>query len=86
MGFWDTITDLVEAATPWSTAEAEAPPAEEKVREFRHSTCLLTGKPCYRALASFHQSTWCYPGRCPGLPASIRSISSCPEFLSLTVF
>lgn len=33
MGFWDTITDLVEAATPWSTAEAEAPP-EDKVREF----------------------------------------------------
>jgi hypothetical protein len=25
MGIWDTITDLVEAATPWSTAEAEAP-------------------------------------------------------------
>ncbi|KAI1337053.1 ubiquinol-cytochrome C reductase hinge protein-domain-containing protein [Xylariaceae sp. FL0016] len=30
MGIWDTITDLVEAATPWTTAEAEAPPAEEK--------------------------------------------------------
>ncbi|RYO96676.1 hypothetical protein DL764_007424 [Monosporascus ibericus] len=30
MGFWDTITDIVEAATPWSTAEAEAPPPEEK--------------------------------------------------------
>ncbi|RYP49899.1 hypothetical protein DL768_004435 [Monosporascus sp. mg162] len=30
MGFWDTITDLVEAATPWSTAEAEAPPPEKK--------------------------------------------------------
>ncbi|RYP35952.1 hypothetical protein DL767_003641 [Monosporascus sp. MG133] len=30
MGFWDTITDLVEAATPWSNAEAEAPPPEEK--------------------------------------------------------
>ena len=33
MGFWDTITDLVEAAAPWSTAEAEAPPAEDKVWE-----------------------------------------------------
>jgi hypothetical protein len=32
MGIWDTITDLVEAATPWTTAEAEAPPAEDKVR------------------------------------------------------
>ncbi|KAI0468993.1 ubiquinol-cytochrome C reductase hinge protein-domain-containing protein [Xylaria cf. heliscus] len=32
MGVWDVITDLVEAATPWSSAEAEAPqaPAEEK--------------------------------------------------------
>jgi hypothetical protein len=30
MGFWDTITDIVEAATPWATAEAEAP-AEDKV-------------------------------------------------------
>ncbi|KAI5922795.1 ubiquinol-cytochrome C reductase hinge protein-domain-containing protein [Camillea tinctor] len=29
MGIWETFTDLVEAATPWSTAEAEAP-AEEK--------------------------------------------------------
>jgi ubiquinol-cytochrome c reductase subunit 6 len=24
MGFWDSFTDLVEAATPWSTVEAEA--------------------------------------------------------------
>lgn len=32
MGFWDTITDLVEAATPWATADAEAPAAESKVR------------------------------------------------------
>ncbi|KAK1767674.1 ubiquinol-cytochrome C reductase hinge protein-domain-containing protein [Phialemonium atrogriseum] len=30
MGIWDTITDLVEAATPWSTAEAEAPAQEEQ--------------------------------------------------------
>lgn len=32
MGFWDTITDLVEAATPWATADAEAPAAESTVR------------------------------------------------------
>lgn len=25
MGFWETITDLVDAATPWSVADAEAP-------------------------------------------------------------
>ncbi|KAI0477729.1 ubiquinol-cytochrome C reductase hinge protein-domain-containing protein [Xylariaceae sp. FL0804] len=30
MGIWDSITDLVEAAVPWSIAEAEAPPAEDK--------------------------------------------------------
>jgi hypothetical protein len=43
MGIWETFTDLVEAATPWSTAEAEAPqsdatpdaPAKESVRLFR---------------------------------------------------
>ncbi|KAK0743159.1 ubiquinol-cytochrome C reductase hinge protein-domain-containing protein [Schizothecium vesticola] len=33
MGFWDTITDLVEAATPWATADAEAPAAESKDME-----------------------------------------------------
>ncbi|KAK2002347.1 Non-heme 11 kDa protein of cytochrome bc1 complex [Colletotrichum falcatum] len=30
MGFWDTITDIAEAAMPWATVEAEAPAAEEK--------------------------------------------------------
>ncbi len=30
MGIWETFTDLVEAATPWSTAEAEAPAAPEE--------------------------------------------------------
>ncbi|KAI1387449.1 Non-heme 11 kDa protein of cytochrome bc1 complex [Hypoxylon trugodes] len=29
MGIWETIQDLVEAATPWTTAEADAP-AEDK--------------------------------------------------------
>lgn len=33
MGIWETFTDLVDAATPWSTAEAEAPPAEEQQQE-----------------------------------------------------
>jgi len=28
MGFWDTITDLIEAAAPWATADAEAPAKE----------------------------------------------------------
>ncbi|KAK8116123.1 Non-heme 11 kDa protein of cytochrome bc1 complex [Apiospora sp. TS-2023a] len=30
MGIWETFTDLVDAATPWSTAEAEAPASEEQ--------------------------------------------------------
>lgn len=35
MGIWETLTDLAEAALPWSAAEAEAPAAEEeKVRTF----------------------------------------------------
>ncbi|KAK9424226.1 putative Ubiquinol-cytochrome C reductase hinge protein-domain-containing protein [Seiridium unicorne] len=33
MGFWDTITDLVEAATPWTTAEAEAPAQDEQAND-----------------------------------------------------
>ncbi|EON99782.1 putative ubiquionol cytochrome c reductase hinge protein [Phaeoacremonium minimum UCRPA7] len=32
MGIWEAITDLVEAAAPWSVAEAEAP-AEEPQEE-----------------------------------------------------
>lgn len=35
MGIWETFTDLVDAATPWSTAEAEAPPAEEQQQQVR---------------------------------------------------
>jgi hypothetical protein len=33
MGIWDTITDLVEAAAPWSVAEAEAPAEQPEVRQ-----------------------------------------------------
>ncbi|KAI2628806.1 Non-heme 11 kDa protein of cytochrome bc1 complex [Hypoxylon sp. NC1633] len=33
MGIWDTISDLVEAATPWSTAEAEAPAEDKEPQE-----------------------------------------------------
>ncbi|PMD46239.1 Non-heme 11 kDa protein of cytochrome bc1 complex [Hyaloscypha variabilis F] len=29
MGFFDSISDMLEAALPWSTAEAEAPKEEE---------------------------------------------------------
>ncbi|KAH7312302.1 ubiquinol-cytochrome C reductase hinge protein-domain-containing protein [Stachybotrys elegans] len=30
MGFWDSVTEMIEAATPWSVVEAEAPAAEPK--------------------------------------------------------
>ncbi|KAK8045240.1 hypothetical protein PG993_005264 [Apiospora rasikravindrae] len=33
MGIWETFTDMVDAATPWSTAEAEAPAQEEPKNE-----------------------------------------------------
>ena len=32
MGIWETLTDIAEAAVPWSTAYAEAPAEESKVR------------------------------------------------------
>ncbi len=41
MGIWDAIQDLVEAATPWSTAEADAP-AEDKVRFLPNLGCPTT--------------------------------------------
>ena len=31
MGIWDTFSDIVEAVTPWSVVEAEAPAEEPKV-------------------------------------------------------
>jgi ubiquinol-cytochrome c reductase subunit 6 len=30
MGFFDSISDMLEAALPWSTAEADAPAAKEE--------------------------------------------------------
>lgn len=42
MGFWDTISDLVDAATPWSVADAEAPPAEEKSEDSKVGDALDT--------------------------------------------
>jgi ubiquinol-cytochrome c reductase subunit 6 len=30
MGFFDSISDILEAALPWSSAEAEAPKEEEE--------------------------------------------------------
>jgi ubiquinol-cytochrome c reductase subunit 6 len=36
MGIWETLTDLAEAALPWSAVEAEGPTTveEDKVRAF----------------------------------------------------
>ncbi|KAI0899211.1 Non-heme 11 kDa protein of cytochrome bc1 complex [Annulohypoxylon nitens] len=33
MGIWDSITDLVEAVTPWTVAEAEAPAEDTDSQE-----------------------------------------------------
>lgn len=34
MGIWDAFSDIVEAVTPWSVVEAEAPAEEpQQVRE-----------------------------------------------------
>lgn len=32
MGIWDAFSEIVEAVTPWSVVEAEAPVEEPKVR------------------------------------------------------
>ena len=45
MGIWDVLTDIVEAATPWSVAEAEAAaaPAESTEEQVRHPVELEVG-------------------------------------------
>jgi hypothetical protein len=40
MGIWDAFTDIVEAVTPWSVVEAEAPAEEPQVRDFFSSKAL----------------------------------------------
>lgn len=40
MGFFDSISDLLDAALPWSTAEAEAP-KEEEAKVGASFLCLL---------------------------------------------
>jgi hypothetical protein len=42
MGFFDSWSDLVAAATPWSTLEAEAPATEEKEETSEVSVCFLS--------------------------------------------
>lgn len=34
MGIWDTFSEIVEAVTPWSVVEAEAPAAAPQVSRF----------------------------------------------------
>ncbi|KAI6760986.1 hypothetical protein HG530_009846 [Fusarium avenaceum] len=38
MGIWDAFTDIVEAVTPWSVVEAEAP-AEDTQKETLEEEC-----------------------------------------------
>lgn len=46
MGIWDTFTDLVEAVTPWSVVEAEAPPAAPQVSHTGYTPCDLIRHSC----------------------------------------
>jgi ubiquinol-cytochrome c reductase subunit 6 len=41
MGFFDTLTDLIEAAVPWSQVEAEAPATEKKDEEADATVCTI---------------------------------------------
>lgn len=41
MGFFDSWSDMVAAATPWSTVEAEAPAKEEEKEEDKEKVCLM---------------------------------------------
>jgi hypothetical protein len=49
MGIWDAFTDIVEAVTPWSVVEAEAPAATQVCGEAHVlipqavSTCPIPG-------------------------------------------
>lgn len=36
MGIWDAFSEIVEAVTPWSVVEAEAPAAAPQVSRSRH--------------------------------------------------
>jgi len=59
MGFWDTLTDLFEAATPWATAEAEAPAKEVTVcfcflcPSIRHQAGLYAASGCEKELCGW---------------------------------
>ena len=55
MGIWETFTDLVEAATPWSTAEAEAPVQEEQVWDWTSFSSLPLISPLFDLLSTSAQ-------------------------------
>ncbi len=40
MGFFDTLSDLVDAAVPWSNAHAEAAPESKEDSEVRSALCF----------------------------------------------
>lgn len=41
MGFFDSISDMLEAALPWSTSEAEAPKDEDEEKVGASILCVL---------------------------------------------
>lgn len=43
MGIWDAFTDIVEAVTPWSVVEAEAPAEDTQVRDFPTKAFFVIG-------------------------------------------
>ena len=54
MGIWEAITDLVEAAAPWSVAEAEAPAEEPQEVRMNELKLFLHPAPSVRSSSGNH--------------------------------
>lgn len=66
MGIWEAFSDIVEAVTPWSVVEAEAPAEEPQVRE---SLFFFSGRGSFSAQGALRRAQWrccrffyCYRG------------------------
>jgi hypothetical protein len=58
MGFFDSLSDMLEAALPWSQAEAEAPKEDDSEEKVRY--CFLDD--ARYALWDDWGSSWCWRG------------------------
>jgi hypothetical protein len=48
MGFFDSFSELVAAAMPWETVQAEAPEAEDEEKNEAGEVCVLfSSVPCF---------------------------------------